>query len=108
MLQHRCLHHPIREAAARCPECRLFFCRECVTEHEGRVICTSCLKKLTKPLAKRHITFAPFFRSLNALIGLAVATLCFYVLGQVLLRVPTDFHEGTLWERQVFDEAPNP
>ena len=47
LLANRCLHHPVREAVARCPECGQFFCRECITEHEDRVVCSSCLKRLT-------------------------------------------------------------
>lgn len=30
---------------ARCPECRRFFCRECVTEHDDQLLCASCLRK---------------------------------------------------------------
>lgn len=41
--QSRCAAHPDREAAARCPGCSRFFCRECVTEHAGRVLCARCL-----------------------------------------------------------------
>ena len=36
--------------------------------------------------------------------GFVAATLCFYALGQVLLRTPSDFHEGTLWRRELLDE----
>ena len=50
----RCFNHAGREAVARCPECGQFFCRECITEHEDRVLCSACLKKLTRrPLARR-------------------------------------------------------
>ena len=45
----RCLHHGEREAIARCPECGSFFCRECITEHDERVLCASCLAKITRP-----------------------------------------------------------
>ena len=38
LIHRRCLHHPAREAVALCPECRRFYCRECVTEHAGRMI----------------------------------------------------------------------
>ena len=35
-LRHaRCLFHPLREAAARCPRCGGTYCRECVTDEEG-------------------------------------------------------------------------
>ncbi len=41
----RCFNHAGREAAARCPGCRRFYCRECVTEHDGRVLCAECLRR---------------------------------------------------------------
>lgn len=105
MMHQRCLHHPVREAAARCPECRQSFCRECVTEHEGRVICTPCLRRLTRPVETRRANFAPLVRGLNWAIGLVAGVLCFYALGQILLRIPSNFHEGTLWQKAVLDET---
>jgi len=47
----RCLNHTFREAVARCPECGHYFCRECITEHEDRVVCASCLRKLVESSA---------------------------------------------------------
>src|SRR4051794_20651456 len=41
----RCLNHAGRGAAARCLACGKSFCRECVTEHEGRLTCAVCLRK---------------------------------------------------------------
>lgn len=31
---------------ARCPECGHTFCRECIVEYEGRMICKECLETL--------------------------------------------------------------
>ncbi len=45
--QRRCRNHPAREAACRCPECRLDYCRECVTEHAGRLLCSGCIAKVS-------------------------------------------------------------
>jgi len=42
-IQHRCWNHEDREAACRCPGCGRPFCRECVTEHEARLLCSKCL-----------------------------------------------------------------
>src|SRR5438132_254763 len=55
LARQRCLNHLNREAVARCPECKRFFCRECVTEHEDRLICAACLKKLAKATARRRV-----------------------------------------------------
>src|SRR5437879_2865030 len=46
-LRHaRCLFHPLREAAARCPHCGGTFCRECVTDEEGKLACPPCLRRM--------------------------------------------------------------
>jgi hypothetical protein len=44
-IQHRCWNHENREAACRCPGCGRPFCRECVTEHETRLLCSKCLAR---------------------------------------------------------------
>lgn len=95
----RCLNHSLREAVARCPECGQFYCRECITEHEERVICAACLKKLvaTRPAERRN--FATLLRVLQASLGLFIVWLFFFLLGQALLAVPTAFHDGGFWNR---------
>src|SRR6266404_4063391 len=49
----RCLFHPLREAAARCPHCRGTFCRECVTDEEGKLACPPCLRRMARPPAPK-------------------------------------------------------
>ena len=44
-----CFQHPDREAVVRCPSCRKYYCRECVTEHDDRMLCSNCLAALTAP-----------------------------------------------------------
>ncbi len=93
----RCLNHAEREAVALCPQCRHYFCRECITEHEDRVLCAACLRKLARvPLLQRR-GFASARRLLECLLGLAMVWFFFYLLGECLLALPTPFHEGTLW-----------
>ena len=95
----RCAQHADREAVARCPECRRFFCRECITEHDRRVLCAGCLKKLArKPLLERR-GFASLVLLLQCLVGLMMAWFFFYLIGEALLSLPTSFHEGTLWQK---------
>lgn len=93
----RCAHHPVREAVARCPECGGFFCRECITEHEDRVICASCLKQLAHTAAARRASFAGLGRIVFCALGFLIAWLFFYETGRTLLLIPTSFHDGTLW-----------
>jgi hypothetical protein len=98
LLAHqRCLNHAGREAAARCPDCRRYFCRECVTEHEGRVLCASCLTQLSASRGRRGRGLLPLLRAAQFAAGLFVLWFAFYLLGKGLLAVPTEFHDGTLW-----------
>jgi len=94
----RCFHHASREAAARCPECGQFYCRECITEHDDRVICASCLKKLAKVPFTQRSGFVGVVRSMQLMFGLFVLLIFFYLLGQSLLSVPSSFHDGTVWK----------
>jgi hypothetical protein len=97
MIQQRCFNHEFREAASRCPICRRYFCRECVTEHEDRVLCVKCLRK---EVARQTMAAGGFRRALSKLLpvaGLLMAWLFFYVLGRTLLSIPVAVHDGTLW-----------
>ena len=86
----RCRNHADREAAARCPDCRRHFCRECVTEHEGRMVCAACIAPpRTADVAAPRRRFAGAFRTaaargLRVAAGLLAAWTSFYLLGQVL------------------------
>ncbi len=99
----RCFHHPAREAVARCPECTRFFCRECITEHEERVICAECLAKLaqdgTQPKpASRRLPIAAVGMLTRTIGGALMAWFCFYLIGRMLLSLPSEFHAASLWK----------
>jgi hypothetical protein len=100
----RCLNHPTREAAARCPGCRQFFCRECTTEHEGRLLCAACLRKRAgRPLLQRA-GLRWVLRAGGAFAGLAVGWLFFHWIAQGLMAIPADLHEGTVWVGSTWEE----
>lgn len=88
-LAARCQHHPSRPAAARCPSCGGFFCRECVTEHDGRMLCASCLAR--SPTTVKRPRVRPF-RALAALAGFAALWGSLYLLGRLLLAIPSETH----------------
>ena len=90
--RRKCLHHPAREAAARCPSCARFFCRECVTEHQGRLACTDCLKAAAAPREKHGIAWKTLLRPLAAVAGLLLAWMLFYYAGSLLTRIPSSAH----------------
>jgi len=103
--QARCFHHPDREAVARCPECERFFCRECITEHEDRVICANCLRVMADSASRTGMRTAGIRMLLHLLLSFMLAWLVFYSAGRTLLKLPTSFHEGTIW-RELAWEVP--
>jgi hypothetical protein len=86
----RCWIHAAREAAARCPECQRFFCRECITEHSGRMMCAECVERLARAARSTGRSRAILWTALS-LVGLLTAWLIFYYLGMALARIPSDF-----------------
>jgi len=98
MIQQRCANHEFREAASRCPVCHRYFCRECVTEHEDRVLCADCLRKLIAREAVRTSGLRGLLRGLLPIGGLLLAWLFFYGVGRTLLLIPAAVHDGSIWE----------
>ncbi len=99
-----CLNHAGREAVARCPGCGQSYCRECITEHDDRVLCTACLRKLTRVETKRSPWLVPLLRAGQVVASLLVAWAMFHLAARTLLSIPTDFHDGTIWKRSVFED----
>lgn len=98
LLHQRCFNHATREAVARCPECGQFFCRECITEHDDRVLCSACPKKLARlPLVKRP-AFKNVMRIAQGFAAIIMTWFFFFLIGEGLLKIPTSFHDGTLWQ----------
>jgi hypothetical protein len=102
LVHQRCFHHSLREAVARCPECRQFYCRECITEHEDRVICATCLRKLTAVAAPRRRPFAWILPFAQCAVGLSLIWFFFHFFGAALLSLPSSFHEGTVWIEKIW------
>ena len=103
LIHQRCFNHASREAAARCPECGQFYCRECITEHDDRLICAACLGKLVTPFSAGRRTFVGLARVVQVAGGVFVLWLFFYLLGQTLLSIDASYHEGTVWKGSLLD-----
>lgn len=92
LLQQRCVQHPTREAAAKCPICARFFCRECVTEQDGRMACTGCVAATQKPIDRGRSSM--ILLAMGSGGGLLLAWLVFYYAGMWLAQVPDSFYRG--------------
>ena len=93
LIQQRCRIHPDREAAVRCPLCQRFYCRECVVEHDGRMMCAYCIGQLAKTPEPRKSSTAVW--GILSLTGFLMVWLIFYYFGMGLARVPSSFFGGT-------------
>lgn len=95
ILRQACTHHPDRESVGRCPECTHTYCRECITEHEGRVICAACLEAQQVKRTERAGGMTKVLKGITGiLMGFALAIGFYYLLGWGLLQIPENFHEG--------------
>jgi hypothetical protein len=96
----RCNNHADREAAALCASCGRPQCRECVTEHAGRLLCGQCLARQ----AVSRVRDGSWRTHVAATIMLAVAVLSavsfFFLVGKLLTKVPPAVHEGTIWRQE--------
>ena len=100
--QERCFNHASREAVARCPECGRTFCRECISEHDDRVICAFCLKRLSKKAVRRY-RLAGLVRLAQILMGVLLLWSSFYLLGKALLTIPSSFHELAIGQEETIE-----
>ncbi len=104
LTRQRCAIHLEREAAARCPSCERFFCRECVTEHDGRLLCAACLRALLaaaqRPARARRAWKKPLWNAARAVVlasSLFASWFFFHLLGHKLTSLPDEFHVDKLW-----------
>ena len=93
LAHQRCFNHARREAAARCPSCGRYFCRECVSEHEGRLLCVGCLGAQVQHRSAGRRLLAPIRRGACAAMGVLLLWAVFFACGKALLAIPSEFHE---------------
>lgn len=92
--QQRCKIHPAREAMARCPSCGGDFCRECINDHDGRMLCADCIRQVKAAVETPADTEQSGLRLAVycALCVLGVWSLLYFA-GRILLLVPMETHE---------------
>lgn len=90
-LRHaRCLFHPLREAAARCPHCGGTFCRECVTDEEGKLACPPCLRRMARPPAPKLSRMRRFRQVVAGLAVLASLTTLLFAMLRWRVNTPEE------------------
>lgn len=87
LVHQRCWNHEMREAVCRCPACGRHFCRECVTEHESRLLCAACLQSIARALPAGQRRGRALLTPMAAAAGLLLSWLIFYVGGEILLEI---------------------
>jgi hypothetical protein len=83
--EQRCCNHEEREAVCRCPECGRSFCRECVSEHQARLLCAACLAGAAQSVARRRSPLRRLARPLLFLAGILAAWIVLFGAGESLL-----------------------
>jgi hypothetical protein len=84
VLQQRCWNHEAREAVCRCPECGRGFCHECVTEHESRLLCASCLAAASRTAHTKSNAWRRLLPAAMLVCGFLLSWLSFYAAGQAV------------------------
>ena len=94
--RQRCANHAQREAVARCPECQRHFCRECITEHDGKLLCNHCLDQVSVKQIKRYGRAKSIIYLLFCLVGFLLALGCFYTVAKAISSIPQQYHRSYL------------
>ena len=81
----RCFVHATREAVSLCLECRRAYCRECVVDHEGRLMCAACIARLNAPSAEKRHKLRRLVPVTAAALALLLCWILFYMVGRLLM-----------------------
>ncbi len=104
LARQRCYNHAHREAAARCPACRRYYCRECVIEHESRLLCAACVAAGAAREERREKRHGWPGAVAGAMLGVFLAWAFFFIIGWGLLSLPSPTHATEVWnERAAHD-----
>src|SRR5579863_9940569 len=95
LARQQCFNHPGREAVVRCPGCQRDYCRECVTEHDDRYLCSACLRlQAAKGVAApRRLPVS----ALLGLVGLLTAWTVYFAATQYLALRHSADHTYRVW-----------
>lgn len=94
--RQRCANHIQREAVARCPQCQRHFCRECITEHDDKLLCNHCLKSISTKRDKKRTRIKAILYFLSWIIGFLLALGFFYTVANFIASIPQQYHRNYL------------
>lgn len=99
LAQQRCWNHATRGAVCRCPVCQRHFCRECVSEHDARLLCGGCIRVSAAAQDRPHSRARRIGIPLLAVGTAVLAWVAFFSLGQVL-RGSATLAELSAWHNR--------
>jgi len=86
-MDQRCWNHDTREAVCRCLACGRSFCRECVTEHESRLVCAACLRNLAEAASRRRRRMRRVASAALTLAGVLLAWGVYLAAGESIIAI---------------------
>jgi len=98
-LEQRCWNHEGREAVCRCPECGRSFCRECVSEHQARLLCASCLARVAQGAVRKRNPLRRLAAPAMLLAGLLLAWMVLFGTGESMLLL-VERAEQNQWQNR--------
>jgi len=88
--QQHCWNHPVRGAVCRCPVCHRAFCRECVSEHESRLLCAACIRASVAASDRARVRrTSPVLFTAMAFASTLLAWAIFFSIGQIIMESVT-------------------
>ena len=95
--EQRCWNHENREAVCQCPECGRSYCRECVSEHQSRLLCAACLTRVSQSTVRRRSSLGRLAAPLLAFGGLLLAWMVLFGAGESII-ILAEHAEQSSWQ----------
>ncbi len=95
--EQRCWNHEGREAVCRCPECGRSYCRECVSEHQSRLLCAACLTRVSQATMRKRGSLGRLAAPLLAVAGLLLAWMVLFGAGESVI-ILAERAEQSSWQ----------
>ncbi|MCD4819929.1 MAG: rhomboid family protein [Candidatus Cloacimonetes bacterium] len=85
--QVRCHNHIDREAVSLCKHCHNYFCRECISDYDDKMLCKSCIDKLISNNNLKRKKKLNFKQYLAVIFSSLLLWFIFYSSGNILISI---------------------